>query len=152
MLPTTTSHDGRDSMILAGEPPARSPDELMARYRAIGDRTLLGWTENHLLLRRLGSGGQGVVYLCRRLGADGFHLPVALKVFSPERYDTASGYDEAMACIARVAVRVAQIQQDNLVDVHNFAELDGLRLMEMEWIDGYDLHRLLTPEMLTRAQ
>lgn len=152
MLPTTISRDdGRESMILAGGPPARSPDELKARYREIGNQTLLGWTEHHFLLRRLGSGGQGVVYLCHRLGADGFRLPVALKVFSPERYD-AHGYDEAMARMARVAVRVAQIQQDNLIDVHNFSELDGIRLMEMEWIDGYDLHRLLTPGMLKRAR
>jgi eukaryotic-like serine/threonine-protein kinase len=153
MQPTTISHDdGRHSMVLAGGPPARGPDELKARYQAIGDRTLLDWTEHHLLLRRLGSGGQGVVYLCLRLGADGFRLPVALKVFSPERYDFARGYEEAMARMARVAVRVAQIQQDNLIDVHNFAELDGLRLMEMEWIDGYDLHRLLTPGMLRHAR
>ena len=47
--------------------------------------------------------------------------------------------------IAAVAARVAQIQQDNLLDVHNFVEQRRIRIMEMEWIDGYDLSRLLAP-------
>jgi serine/threonine-protein kinase len=53
-----------------------------------------------------------------------------------------------MTGMARMAVRVAQIQQDNLIDVHNFVAPDAIRVMEMEWIDGYDLRHLLTPEML----
>ena len=124
----------------------------MAQYRAILDAPRLDWTEPHRLLRRLGSGGQGVVYLAEREGADGFQLPVALKVFSPEPYADRRAYDEAMARMARVALRVAQIQQDNLLDVHNFVAPGGVRVMEMEWIDGYDLRRLLTPAMLRRAR
>ena len=57
-----------------------------------------------------------------------------------------------MARIARRAARVAQIQQDNLLDVHNFVERNRIRLMEMEWVDGYDLSRLLTHEMLERPR
>ena len=149
---TISRADGRDSMRIPGQPSDLGPEALRERYRSIQDEKLLGWAEHHLLLRRLGSGGQGVVYLCQRLGADGFRLAVALNIFSPDRYETAKAYDEAMARVARVALRVAQIQQDNLVDVHNFAEQDGIRLMEMEWIDGYDLHRLLSAPMLRRAR
>ncbi len=57
------------------------------------------------------------MYLSERRGTDGFTLPVALKIFSPERFEDSRAYDEAMARIARVAARVAQIQQDNLLDV-----------------------------------
>jgi serine/threonine-protein kinase len=57
-----------------------------------------------------------------------------------------------MARMANVAARVAQIQQDNLLDVHNFIERSRIRMMEMEWVDGFDLRRLLTREMLTRAR
>jgi len=51
-----------------------------------------------------------------------------------------------------VAARVAQIQQDNLLDVHNFVEQRRIRIMEMEWIDGFDLSRLLAPELLVQTR
>jgi hypothetical protein len=58
------------------------------------------------------AGGQGVVYLSTRRGSDNFTLPVALKIFSPERYASEQAYGEAMNRIAAVAARVAQIQED----------------------------------------
>ena len=85
-------------------------------------------------------------------GTDGFTLPVALKVFSPEPYADANGYEEDMGRIARVAARAALIQHDNLLDVHNFVVQDGLRVMEMEWVDGYDLREVLTPGLLNRTR
>ena len=69
-------------------------------------------------------------------------------MFSPERYETAQAYETAMCRIARVSSHVAQIQQDNLLDVYNFVDRDGIRLMVMEWVDGYDLRRLLANDML----
>ncbi|MCA9269905.1 MAG: serine/threonine protein kinase, partial [Planctomycetales bacterium] len=87
-----------------------------------------------------------------RRGTDGFTLPVAVKIFSPRHYEDMGQYDEAMARIARVAARVAQIQQDNLIDVQNFVDRDRVRIMVMEWIDGYDLRRLMVPEMLANVE
>ncbi len=126
--------------------------ELSARYRSILDAPHLDWTELHKLKRRLGAGGQGVVFLGERQGADGFRLPVALKIFSPDRYEDGSAYDEAMGRMSRVAARVAQIQQDHLLDVQNFVSPGGIRVMEMEWIDGRDLRHLLTTEMLAKVR
>jgi serine/threonine-protein kinase len=147
---TTTFQDGNATLTYGGHVSKRCPDELLRRYNILVDEQRMSWTEHHRLLRLLGSGGQGVVYLTQRRGTDGFTLPVALKIFSPERYEDNRGYDEAMARIARVAARVAQIQQDNLLDVQNFVDRNRIRLMEMEWIDGYDLNRLLTHNMLDR--
>jgi serine/threonine-protein kinase len=149
---TISSHDGKESMILTDAPALRCNSDLVNRYEALMGEPRLAWIEGHSILRRLGSGGQGVVYLGERIGADRFRLPVALKILSPEPFMDATTYDEAMARMAAVAVRVAQIQQDNLIDVHNFVELNRIRLMEMEWVDGYDLMRLLTPAMLRRAR
>ena len=126
--------------------------ELSARYRHILDFPQLDWTELHKLKRRLGQGGQGVVFLGERQGADGFLLPVALKIFSPDRYQSGAAYDEAMGRMSRVAARVAQIQQDHLLSVQNFVAPGGIRVMEMEWIDGQDLRHLLTPEMLQKLR
>jgi serine/threonine protein kinase len=153
VLPSTIScEDGKESMVLNDPLVNGARRELVVRYRAILSETRLDWTVHHCLLRRMGSGGLGVVFLGERQGADGFRLPVALKVFTPERYGDDSTYDEVMARMARVAVRVAQIQQDNLIDVQNFVAIRGIRVMEMEWVDGYDLQQLMTQRMLDRAR
>ena len=123
----------------------RCSDELLGRYHAMLDQQRLSWTEHHRLVRMLGSGGQGVVYLSLRRGTDNFTLPVALKIFSPERYEDDRAYDEAMGRMAVVAAHVAQIQQDNLLDVHNWVDRNRIRLMEMEWVNGYDLSLLADP-------
>jgi serine/threonine-protein kinase len=125
-----------------------SDGELLARYRALTEAESLPWSTSYRKLRLLGTGGQGAVYLARRLGTDGFSRPVALKVFSPEPYRDALDYQEDMGCIGRVAARVALIQHDNLLDIHDFFERGGIRLMEMEWLDGYDLRQILSPHML----
>jgi serine/threonine protein kinase len=126
----------------------RGDGDLLVRYRGILNAPSLDWTRRYLMLRSLGSGGQGVVFLGERQGADHFRLPVALKIFSPESYRDAEAYEDDMARIAQVAARVALIQHDNLIDIHDFIEQDGLRVMEMEWIDGYNLREVLTQRML----
>jgi serine/threonine protein kinase len=151
-MSTTTFHQGVPTLTFEGQPATHCPDELLERYEAVITDQRMNWTEHLHLTRRLGAGGQGVVYLSERRGTDSFTLPVALKIFSPARYDDARSYDEAMARIAQIAARVAQIQQDNLLDVQNFVDRNRIRIMEMEWIDGYDLGRLLTHEMLDRTR
>lgn len=151
-MSTTTFLDGSGTRTWGGESAVRCSDELLARYRTILENQRLSWTEHHRLTQLLGSGGQGVVYLSQRRGTDAFTLPVALKIFSPERYEDDRAYDEAMGRMAVVAAHVAQIQQDNLLDVHNWVDRNRIRLMEMEWVNGYDLSRLLTRNMLDRVQ
>lgn len=129
-------------------PVVRGEGDLLDRYQRIVNAQCLDWTRRYRKQRQLGSGGQGIVFLGEREGADQFRLPVALKVFSPESYRDAEAYEQDMQRIARVAVRVALIQHDNLIDIHDFIAQDGLRVMEMEWIDGYDLRAVLTPHML----
>ncbi len=151
-MATTTFLDRAATHSLGGEPAVGCCPALLKRYQDILDHQRLNWTEHHRLIRLLGSGGQGMVYLSERRGTDNFTLPVALKIFSPLRYETESRYDEAMGRIAQVAARVAQIQQDNLLDVHNWVDRSRIRLMVMEWVDGFDLSRLLTHQMLERVR
>lgn len=149
---TTTFLDGSITLTYQGHEAPRCPDELLIAYQDLVEKQRLHWTEHHRLLKVLGSGGQGIVYLTERRGTDQFTLPVALKVFSPHHYDDVRSYEDAMRRIAHISARVAQIQQDNLLDVHNFVDRNRIRIMEMEWVDGYDLSRLLTPEMLERTR
>jgi len=152
MNPSTTILRGTRTITYDGEQTNRCPTEMYQRYEQLLDNHRMSWTEHLRFRRLLGSGGQGVVYLSDRRGADGFTLPVALKVFSPERFSSEQGYDQAMQRIGKVACSVAKIQHDNLLDVQNFIERSRIRIMEMEWVDGYDLDRLLTPAMLTRVK
>ncbi len=148
----TTDNDFNPTVTLGGQSRRTTPNELQTRYDDILTEKRLNWTTHYRLIRLLGSGGQGVVYLSERRGADNFTLPVALKIFSPERYADAHAYDEAMASMARTSARVAQIQHDNVLDVHNFVDRSRIRMLVMEWIDGYDVSRLLVPSMLERIK
>ncbi len=151
-MTTTTFPEGSPTRTLGGSTTTACSEELLARYRTIIEEKRLSWTEHHHLIRPLGSGGQGVVYLSERRGTDHFTLPVAIKVFSPERYEDERSYNEAMGRMASIAARVAEIQQDNLLDVHNWVDRRCIRMMEMEWVDGYDLSHLLRNGMLQWLQ
>jgi eukaryotic-like serine/threonine-protein kinase len=151
-MSNTTFLTGSATLTFNGGRAVRCPEELIGRYQTLLADQRLNWTEHHRFLRLLGTGGQGMVYLSERRGTDNFTLPVAIKIFSPEPYEDARAYDEAMCRIAHVAARVAQIQQDNLLDVHNFVDRNRIRIMEMEWVDGFDLSRLLTMERLERVR
>jgi len=147
-MSTTMFYERSATHTWGGRPAGRCSEKLLGEYRQMVEQQRLNWTEHHRLIRRLGAGGQGVVYLSERRSADGFTLPVALKIFTPEPYDDDRAYDEGMGRIAAVAAHVAQIQQDNLLDVHNWIDRHRVRLMEMEWVNGLDLDELLKPRML----
>lgn len=101
------------------------------------------WTTRYRLLDRLGAGSQGIVFLAERQGAHNVSLPVALKVFSPQSHTTSRAYRQEMERMARVSMQLALIQQDHLLDVQNFVQCRGVRMLVMEWIDGFDLRHLL---------
>jgi serine/threonine-protein kinase len=143
----TAGDDLSPTVTQDGEMTVNQCAELCELYEQILREKRHSWTTHLRLLTKLGSGGQGVVYLTERRGSDGFTLPVALKVFSPERYASPTHYDAEMARMGRVAAKVARIQHENLLVVENFLDRDRIRMMVMEWVEGFDLRRLLTPRM-----
>ena len=142
------SEEEKTRAFVEGEPLVPS-DTLLKRYKNLLHHRRVQWTTYHRFVRELGSGGQGIVYLSERKGADGFNQPVAMKVFSPERFPTTLAYRKAMERIARVASRIAMIQHDNILDVQDFVDRDRIRIMVMEWIDGYDLRQLMNADRLS---
>ncbi|MGL4942693.1 MAG: protein kinase domain-containing protein [Thermoguttaceae bacterium] len=122
-------------------------EKLRKMYHDVLGYKRVAWEEELELGRLLGKGGQGVVFLSQRRGADGFVLPVALKFYSPERYSNEQ-YEETMSYVAYIASRVAKIQHDSLLDVRTWRNVDRIRVMEMEWIDGIDLTLLLRNSVL----
>ncbi|MCA9118808.1 MAG: serine/threonine protein kinase [Planctomycetaceae bacterium] len=137
--------------------PIKSPankgrDELATAFNELTSVPTVQWSVTYRLQRVLGSGGQSVVYLADRLGSDDMTVPVALKVFSPKHYEDAGEYQLDMARIARVTAHVALIQQDHLLDVHNLVDCNGIRVLVMEWVDGFDLLHLLNPSTLEQTR
>lgn len=143
----TTGSDLTPTVTHDGQVVENQCAELIEIYEGVRDAKRLSWTTHLRLIKRLGAGGQGVVYLTERRGSDSFTLPVALKLFSPERYLTPNHYDSDMARMGRVAAKVARIQHENLLVVENFLDRERIRMMVMEWVEGFDLRRLLTPKM-----
>ena len=151
MVATTTQQSVQATRTLDGDVSPRVPPiELMEAYSRLMSTQRVSWTVHPPLIRVLGKGGQGIVFLSMRRGADEFTVPMALKVFSPERYEDERSYSADMARIARVASSVAQIQHENLLNVLDFYDRDRVRIMSMEWVDGYDLRSLLCNDLLKR--
>jgi eukaryotic-like serine/threonine-protein kinase len=149
----TTRHDVTITLHPNGESAATTKcEDLLARYENLVAQKRLNWTPHLRFAEVVGSGGQGVVFRTEWRGADSFTIPVAVKVFSPERYDSPASYDESMQRLADVAGRVAQIQHDHLLGVHNWVDRDRIRMMVMELIDGFDLQRLLSPSLFQKTK
>jgi serine/threonine-protein kinase len=151
-MPTTTMLDEGRTRTIDGAQPPPPDNSLIELYDGLISGGRVQWTTYHHLARQLGSGGQGIVFLSERRGADGFNQPVAMKIFSPERFATPMAYDKAMLRLARVASRVAVIQHDNVLDVQDFIDRNRIRIMVMEWIDGYDLRELMDPRQLEKVR
>jgi serine/threonine-protein kinase len=87
--------------------------------------------------RVAGRGGMGTVY-------QGYHQmlqrPCALKVLDSDLADNVPEYRELFLAEARSA---AGLVHPNIVTVHNVLESHGLHLIEMEWIEGLSLSRVL---------
>jgi serine/threonine-protein kinase len=114
--------------------------------------TELCWDTRYEVIKQLGQGAQGVVYLARRKGVDGYHSNVALKMFY--RRPNCS-YDEYVAEMQRVAQQtllISQIQHDNLIAIQNFIAFGETRVLVMESVDGLDVARLLDLKLLQRLR
>jgi serine/threonine protein kinase len=133
-------------------PPNSDVAELQSTYAALLQRPGIKWTSERSFLKRLGTGGQGSVMLAERRGAAAFSIPVALKFFSPGSFESRARYDREMHRVAEVSAVVARIQVDHLVSVHSFQLDNGIYVLEMEWIDGFDLLHILRRDVLAIVQ
>ncbi len=132
------------------------PDEatraLSDRFHELTKSDQVEWTVRYELIHKLGSGGQGEVFLGDRCGAYGATFRLAIKFFRPMNYANVEEYRREMSRQARVAMMLAGIQQDELLDIHNFVDFGGVDALTMEWVDGYDLRQLLTADTLDNVR
>ncbi|MEC9351929.1 MAG: serine/threonine-protein kinase [Planctomycetota bacterium] len=112
----------------------------------------MNWNARYKLLRKLGSGAQGVVYLALREGVDGYSTRVALKLYSRDQSVSESAHVTEMQRIAHQGQKISEIQHDNLVNIRDFVALGDTRVMVMEWVDGLDLRELLSLKLYRESR
>lgn len=78
------------------------------------------------------------VFVARRLYGQGIEKVVALKRIRPE-YSQDPTFSQLFLQEARIALR---LNHPNVVQVHDFGEVDGHLFLAMELVDGWDLRRL----------
>lgn len=127
----------------------RAINQLTDRYQSIIGQDSVRWEIGYNFVRMLGAGGQGVVYLTDRSGAFGVNFQLALKFHRPDGYPTEAAYRQEMARMARVAMEMARIQHDHLLDIYNVVELSGILVLVSEWVDGFDIRQLLSSRTLS---
>lgn len=88
------------------------------------------------ILRRIGSGGMGQVYLARQTS---LKREVALKLLRGELNANLT----ALARFQAEAQAVAKLNHPNIVHIHFIGEADGLRYMVLEFVDGRNLRDYL---------
>lgn len=81
------------------------------------------------LIRRIGEGGMGVVWLAQQ---ESLKRPVALKLIRAER----TGSADVERRFEREAQSVARLRHPNIVQVHASGEERGVRYLAMEFVDG----------------
>lgn len=91
---------------------------------------------SYRLLKPLGKGGMGVVFLARH---QVMNRQMALKILPSE----ASSDPRRIERFKEEARASAQLDHKNIVQAFDFAESDGKLFIVMEYIDGIDLHRVI---------
>ncbi len=92
---------------------------------------------DYRVIRLLGEGGMGQVYLCEQLS---LKRPIALKILKPELAANAAALQRFKA----EAEAVAKASHPNIVQVYAIGELNGLPFMALEYVEGFTLRDYLT--------
>ena len=88
------------------------------------------------MLRKIGSGGMGQVYLARQTS---LKRDVAVKLLRDELNENPT----ALARFQAEAEAVAKLNHPNIVHIYHTGEADGLRYMVLEFVDGRNLRDYL---------
>src|SRR5439155_24615699 len=92
------------------------------------------------LVRRLGVGGMGEVWLARQRGAAGFARDVAIKRLLPQAMEQ----PDVVAMFIEEAQITGRLRHSNVVNVIELGAAESGELyLVLEYVDGTGLHKLL---------
>jgi serine/threonine protein kinase len=111
----------------AQEPPIAPPKQPDLTGRTLGD---------FHILRRIGTGGMGQVYLARQTS---LKREVALKLLRGELNANLT----ALARFEAEALAVAKLNHPNIVHIYQIGKADGLQYMVLEYVEGRNLRDYL---------
>ncbi len=100
------------------------------------------------IVRPLGRGGMGVVYLARLEGAAGFSRPVVIKRIVPDL----TGDTTMSQLFVREARILSNLQNAGIVSVVDFGEENHAYVMVLEYVHGYNLGQWHRYVRQTRGQ
>ena len=116
---------------------ALSPSSITRSFASSGPDKLIGRVVGHCrIVRRLGRGGMGDVYL-------GVHQElkkqVAIKILPPD----VTRNDELLARFRREAEAAARLEHPNIIEIYDIGCDAGLHYMIMGFVDGQSLQELV---------
>src|SRR5258706_1164589 len=88
------------------------------------------------ILKRLGRGGMGDVYLCQHPDYD---KAIAIKILPPDL----TRNDELLQRFRREAESAARLEDQNLVEIYDVGEENGFHYILMAYVDGVNLQEHL---------
>jgi serine/threonine protein kinase len=110
-----------------------APGPILSPPRGGGE---IGWLGTYRVLRQLGEGGMGIVYLAED---SVLQRPVALKVMQPQ-FAASADHRERFAREARAA---AAIEHDHIVPIYQVREANGVPFLAMKLLQGESLNSYL---------
>ncbi|MEA4863442.1 MAG: serine/threonine protein kinase [Victivallaceae bacterium] len=111
--------------------PTLTPESAFGSGMAIGD---------FIIIKQLGSGGAGVVYLAHQISLD---RPAALKILRNTKPDAT---DDPVQDLIREARSAGKLNHPNIVQAYAVGEDSGIFYFAMEYIDGETMKSVLKRE------
>ncbi len=99
----------------------------------------LGHIGRYTLVRRLGAGGMGEVFLAEATGAAGFQTQVCIKRILPHL----AGKADFMQRFIEEGKLVSRLRHAGIAQVLDLGEDSGTLFLAMEYVDGHDLRNLM---------